>query len=460
VILPHPGGQVRRKAVAHKRGVILGLVLGIFLGWLVASMPVGSTDEHEQVIMDEFFRPLAWVVSQVEARYVEPPDYDKLLKGATQGVMSILDDYSTYIPADMMAEFRADTKGEFGGLGISIRFLPVKKAVLVEEPIPGTPAFAAGLLAGDLIIRVREGSTGQEIATSEMEDVHEAVKVLRGEPGTKVTITVLHGEDGEREELTLTRAIIKVPGVRAVEMLDPDSKIGYAYVAYFHEHVTEDLSNAIEDLLGQGAKALVLDLRFNPGGLLDSAVDCADIFLNDGKIVRTKGRTSPEHTYMARRGEIASGIPIVVLINGSSASASEIVAAALRDHGRAELVGQKTFGKASVQTVVENPHDQSGLKLTTAHYYTPLDQEIEDKGVEPTVEVVLSDEQLRDLMKHIGERAGFAVGDEESGETETSEPFRDVQLERAMELLRTKLAGQAPDTKELQEAVALQPVGS
>jgi len=387
-------------------------------------------------------------------------DPNKLLIGAYQGMLSKLDPYSSYIPPKMLKEFEGDTKGEFGGLGIQIRFLPVKKAVLVEQPIPGTPAFRQGVMPGDLIVQVREESTGKVTKTSEFEDVHDAVRILRGKPGTKVTITLVHGDDAERREVTIKREVIKIPGVRGVTMVDRKRKIGYVYVAYFHERMVDDLKQALAELAGEGARGVILDLRFNPGGLLDAAVRFSGLFLNGGVVVTTKGRASPEQVLRADKEDHYPNLKLVMLVNRYSASASEISAAALQHYKRAVLVGEPTYGKASVQSIIALPDGKSGLKLTTAHYYTPSGALIEGKGVQPDVTVKLSDEDTRELAKLMASKIEYPApkpddkkpeqapkaGDDNEKKTQQKpqKPFKDVQLERAIEVMARVLAGQPP----------------
>jgi carboxyl-terminal processing protease len=362
------------------------------------------------------------------------------------------------MPPEMVREFETEAEGQFGGLGIVIRFLPVKRAVEVEEIVPGTPAAKQGILPGSLILEIREESSGVVTRTEDFDTIFDAVKVLRGRPGTKVTITILQGGDGDKRDVTIRRDIIKVPGVRAMGMIDEERKIGYVYIAYFSKRLTEDLKEAVAELLDQGAKGLVLDLRGNSGGLLDAARDATDLFL-DGRdkevIVSTRGRSGPTTLYTARRGEIAPGIPIVMLVNRFSASGAEIMAAAMRDHERAVLVGEHTFGKASVQTVLNNPFDESAVKLTIARYYTPNGLLIEGEGVKPDVELALSDEETEKLLTHLARKTNFpppADGEEASpdeagedgAEAEPAEPFHDVQLKRAVEELAGVLAGRDP----------------
>ena len=445
-----------------KRGLLTGFAIGLMVGLLfvpVVARTAPSTDSIAglfglpQEWDKAFFIPLGIAARQIEARYVDEVDPGKVLVGAYQGFLSKLDDYSSYIPPEMLKEFEDDTRGAFGGLGIHIRFFPVEKILRVESPIPGTPAFSAGVLAGDIITKVHEVSTGEEMETSKLEGVHDAVRILRGQPGTKVTITVLHEDTRQEEDITVTRAIIKVPGARAERMVDDRWKIGYVYVAHFHERTVEDLKERIEGLQQQGLRALIVDLRFNSGGLLSSSVNLSDMFLEGGVVVSTRGRNSdgPGHEAVAEEGDILSGAPLVILVNRYSASASEIVAGAIQQNKRGILIGEKTFGKGSVQSIIPVGAELGAIKLTTARYYTPDGVCIEGKGVQPDVEVTLTDLETRRLVRAVSEAIEFppqpdddtdpdaeeiAVpnSEEDSGEEE-AEPFRDIQLERAVDVL-------------------------
>ncbi len=432
--------------------LLMGFAVGLAAGLLLAPGLAGPGSQDEKDWERKFFLPLVWTVQQIRGRYVEEVDPQKLLVGAYEGMLNRLDEYSFYIPPEALAEFEVDTKGEFGGLGIQIKFLPLEKVLRIERPIPGTPAFKAGVLEGDIITKVREDSTGREVETKTFESVYDAVKILRGKPGTKVTITVVHRDTHEVADITIERAIIEIPGVRAVRMADEHRKIGYLYLAYFHERTVKDLDEALDHLKADGLRALILDLRFNPGGLLDSAVELSDRFLSEGVVVSTRGRASPELVFQSREGDVLDGAPLVVLVNHYSASASEIVAGALKDNGRAIVIGAATFGKGSVQTVMGLKDGEGALKFTTAKYYTPSGVSIEETGVQPDIEIKLTDEEVRELLRHLGETTEFPpkpepestepeagavppeTGDE-GGSEGKKKPFRDIQLERAVDVL-------------------------
>ncbi len=432
----------------HRTKIMAGFMVGLIVGLTLAGAVAGPRQDRQEKLIDEFFNPLVWLVTEVERRYVEDVEPDTLVVGAYQGILSKLDRYSAFIPPERREEFESDTQGEFGGLGISIRYLPVKKAVLIEQTIPNTPAFSAGLLPGDMIIEVVEESTGVKHETESFEDVHDAVRILRGKPGTTVVLTVVHEEQSTIEEIHVTRDIIEIPGVENAHILQQEPRIGYLRVPYFHERTVADLRERMSDLREQGAQGVILDLRFNPGGLLQSAIEFADLFLDGGLIVSTRGRTSPEQKWRARAGDSYPEISLVVLVNRYSASASEIVAAALAENGRAALVGEHTYGKASVQTLINDPNTDGAIKLTTARYHTPNGLLIEGKGVEPDPDrtIELSREDLVALRQSLAAQSDFAPArndDEAEGQSPEAE-FVDEQLARAVEVMGQILAETAP----------------
>ena len=489
-------------AAAQARGVyemlrkktIAGFLVGVMVGLTVATVAAVPSEDYKDALINQFFQPVVWLVTQIERRYVADVDLSDLAIGAYDGILSRLDKYSAYIPEDRREEFEADTKGEFGGLGVTIRYLPVKKAVLVEQAIPGTPAFAAGILPGDMIVEVQDDATGEKYETADFTDVHDAVRILRGEPGSKLTVTVVHEKGSVVEDVPITRAVIKIPGVRAVRMIDPEDKIGYIYVAYFHERTVADLKKALDDLRSQGAKGVVLDLRFDPGGLLKAAEEFADLFLKNGDvIVSTEGKHEPEKVFHAQYNDSYPDLSLVVLVNRFSASASEIVAAALGENGRATVVGEPTYGKASVQTLMDDPNTHGAVKLTTAHYYTPLKHMIEGKGVQPAEDdtIKLSDEDLVKLRVELSKLTSYppplpgqagemeeqesaaepaaepekAQAEQPAGgaETETAakpeEPFDDVQLDRAVKVLSQIMANRAAPAPAAAQAAVPVPQG-
>ncbi len=319
------------------------------------------------------------VMSIIKKSYVEEVDTKKLIYGAINGMLSSLDPHSSFMPPDTYKEMKIDTKGAFGGLGIEIS---IKDSVLtVISPIEDTPAFKAGIKPGDMILKIDDKFTKDL-------NINDAVKRMRGVKGTKVILTIMREGFDKPKEFPLVRDIIQVRSVRFSLM---DGGYGYVRIAQFQEKTDDDLVKALrtmkEEFKGE-LKGLVLDMRNDPGGLLDQAVRVADHFVSEGQmIVYTEGREKDSKSqFIARKGNKEPNYPIVVLINGGSASASEIVAGALQDHKRAIILGTQSFGKGSVQTIIPMS-DDSGLRLTTARYYTPKGRSIQAKGITPDIVV-------------------------------------------------------------------------
>jgi carboxyl-terminal processing protease len=310
-------------------------------------------------------------LSIIEKSYVEEVPPEQLIEGAIKGMVSELDPHSSYLTKEGYREMQISTTGSFGGLGIEIGMRD--DTLTVVSPIEGTPAFHAGVLPGDRIVKI----DGKSTVDMSLED---AVKLLRGPKGTKVTITILRNSQEKPMDMTITRAMIHIESVKA-QMLEPG--FGYIRVRSFQVDTADDIRGALEEM--GPLKGLVLDLRYNPGGLLDQAVSVSDIFLSEGLIVYTDGRRPEEKTeYRARQEGTFDGFPMIILINGGSASAAEIVSGALQDNRRAIVVGVKSFGKASVQSI-RPLSDGSALKLTVARYYTPLGRSIQATGIEPDI---------------------------------------------------------------------------
>ncbi len=380
------------------------------------------------------------VFERVRANYVEPADDQELIEAAITGMLTSLDPHSSYMNPKTYREMRVQTRGEFGGLGIEVTM--ENGLIKVVSPIDDTPAFRAGIEPGDLITHLdNEAIMGLTL--------QEAVERMRGKVGTDITLTIRRAAR-EPFDVTITRAVIQIRSVRA--RLEGD--VGYLRITSFSENTETNLKAAIEDLRsekGDQLAGIVLDLRNNPGGLLDQAVEVSDSFLDKGEIVSTRSRDPEEgQRFNARPGDLIDGLPMVVLINGGSASASEIVAGALQDHRRALILGTKSFGKGSVQTIVPLP-GHGAMRLTTARYYTPSGRSIQAKGIEPDIEVMQA--RIEDLRPPNGRReadlrGALVNGDEPERPGETEDPEtpedaedpavdtpRDYQLLRALDLI-------------------------
>jgi carboxyl-terminal processing protease len=317
------------------------------------------------------------VFERVRSEYVEQVTDEQLIEAAINGMLTSLDPHSSYLNRKSFQDMQVQTRGEFGGLGIEVTM--ENGLVKVVSPIDDTPAFRAGLQPNDLITHLNsEAVSGLTL--------NEAVEKMRGPAGTDIKVTVRRGETGEPFEVSLTRAVIRIQSVR----FRVEGDVGYIRITTFNEQTQAGLEKAIGSLqhdLGNRLKGLVLDLRNNPGGLLDQAVSVADTFLDKGEIVSTRGRKGDEgNRFNAKPGDMAKNLPVVVLINGGSASASEIVAGALQDHHRALVMGTQSFGKGSVQTIIPLP-GHGAMRLTTARYYTPSGRSIQQLGITPDIEV-------------------------------------------------------------------------
>lgn len=388
------------------------------------------------------------VFERVRSQYVEPVDDEKLIEMAVNGMLTSLDPHSAYLNEDSFQEMQVNTRGEFGGLGIEVTM--ENGLVKVVSPIDDTPAFRAGILAGDYIAAIdNEPVMGLALG--------DAVEKMRGKVGTDITLTI-HREGAEAPmDITVTRDVIKIKSVRS----RVEGNAGYIRITTFNQNTDTGLRKAFDDIkaeLGNKLIGYVLDLRNNPGGLLDQAIAVSDDFLDKGEIVSTRGR----HEEDTKRdnstpGDLAEGLPIVVLINGGSASASEIVAGALQDHKRAIVLGTQSFGKGSVQTVIPLP-GHGAMRLTTARYYTPSGRSIQAKGIEPDIIVEPAKVEALESMGRIKEsdlRGALSNPDDEDtkepaavepdkkgpvppaqpGDKKTGEEPQDYQLMRALDLL-------------------------
>ena len=381
--------------------IVACFIVGVLVGGLyVHNVSARSDKTYERL------KIFTEVVEIVKKNYVDDVATEDLISGAIEGMLNSLDPHSAYLNPDMYRELQVETKGSFGGLGIEIA---IKDNLLtVIAPIEDTPAYHAGIKAGDKIVAI-EGQSTKDLS------LLECVKKLRGPEGTKVTITIMREGFAKPQDFTIVRAVIEIKSVKYKTL---EKGYGWLRVLQFQEHTSTDLDAAVHALQKENPdviKGLILDLRNNPGGLLDQAVEVSDLFLQTGVIVSIKGRGNQEKmVFNAHKKGTVPPWPLVVLVNHGSASASEIVAGALQDYGRAVIMGSKTFGKGSVQTIIPL-EDGSGLRLTTALYYTPKGRSIQDKGIEP--DVVL------------------AAKEEQTGEEGKTEPD-DFQLRRALEHLK------------------------
>jgi len=420
------------------------VLIALFVGGLLffngndAKVEADTEDVYKNI---EIFTE---VLRQVENSYVEPQDSQKLIYGAIKGMVQSLDPHSSFMTKEEYKELMTETKGSFSGIGIEITIKD--KILTVVSPIEGTPAYKAGMKAGDKIIKV-EGQSTQDMG------IMEAVKKIRGPEGSKVNLTIVREGMNKPLELSITRGVIPLKSVRYY-VLSPG--IGYIRISNFQSNTSNDLSSALEILDKDGMlKGLIIDLRNNPGGLLSQAIEVSEQFLDSGVIVSTKGRESSHNiTATAHKNKKDSEYPIIVLVNGGSASAAEIVAGALQDNKKAIILGSRTFGKGSVQSILPLS-DGSGLRLTTARYYTPSGKSIQSSGITPDIEMlfVATEEKAKkksprfireeDLKGHILlEEDNAKKTDEKKPKDEENQKVkklleRDNQVRQALQLLKS-----------------------
>jgi carboxyl-terminal processing protease len=424
----------------HKTALIfLGAIAGAGLTLLAAqphtvfvglSAEAASSDTYRQLTL------FGEVFERVRADYVEKPDDSKLIESAINGMLGGLDPHSGYMNPNSFREIQVQTRGEFGGLGIEVT---MEDGLLkVVAPIDDTPAAKAGIMANDIITKLDD----EQVRGLTL---NQAIEKMRGPVDTKIKLTIMRKGLDKPIVVTIVRDVIRVKSVRSHTEGDD---VGYIRITVFSEQTTEAVKKAISDLTGQlGAdkvKGFVIDLRNNPGGLLDQAISVSNAFLDKGEIVSTRGRKAEEtQRFNARPGDLTRGKPVVVLINGGSASASEIVAGALQDHKRATLVGTRSFGKGSVQTIIPLGPGDGALRLTTARYFTPSGRSIQAKGIEPDIKVVQevpADVKGRTDAEGEASLRGHlkAEGSEESGSQSYVPPDEkdDRALKEAIDLLR------------------------
>jgi carboxyl-terminal processing protease len=415
---------MKRKILYCFLGLSLIFNLAVGVRVLISSAAADSDDAgYENLTV--FTRAL----QLIRQDYVDPNKigYKDLTYSALRGMLGSLDPHSQFMQPTDFRDMQDETRSEFGGLGIVVS---TKDGVItVVSPMEDTPGFRAGILPGDQILRIN-GTTTEKMS------LQDAIDLLRGDPGQKITLTIFRPSNKETKDYVLQREIIKVASVKDAKILDQsitgDFKIGYLRITQFNEPTAQELDRKLNELQGKGMQALIVDLRYNPGGLLTSAVDVCGLFLPPKTmVVYTEGRdASQRREYDTAKDEKQrANFPMVLLVNSGSASGSEIVAGALKDLNRAIVVGETTFGKGSVQSVIQLP-DGSALRLTTAKYYTPSKQVIHEKGITPNIKASLSPDQERALI--LRRREGPLSPDEQKIVNEQKDP----QLDRAVDALK------------------------
>ena len=417
--------------------ILLGAAAGAALT-LITTQPRIVFDARAQAAAADTYRQLSLfgdVFERVRADYVEKPDDGKLVESAINGMLAGLDPHSSYMDIKSFRDMQVQTRGEFGGLGIEVTM--EDGLIKVVAPIDETPAAKAGIMANDIITHLDEEPV-QGLT------LNQAVEKMRGPVNTKIKLKIMRKGGDKPLEVSITRDIIRVRSVRS--RMEGDD-VGFVRVTQFNEQTTEALKKAVADIAAQSGdklKGFVVDLRNNPGGLLDQAISVSDAFLEKGEIVSTRGRNAEEtQQFNARAGDLTKSKPVIVLINGGSASASEIVAGALQDHRRATVIGTRSFGKGSVQTIIPLGSGNGALRLTTARYFTPSGRSIQAKGISPDIEVL---QEVPDELKARTDTRGEASlrghlkadGDEQTGSQSyiPPDPKDDKALHTALDLIR------------------------
>jgi carboxyl-terminal processing protease len=416
--------------------ILLGAAAGVAVTLIATPPRIVLDGARAQAAAADTYRQLSLfgdVFERLRAAYVEKPDDSKLIESAINGMLAGLDPHSSYMDSKSFRDLQVQTRGEFGGLGIEVTM--EDGLIKVVAPIDDTPAAKAGIMANDIITHL-DDEPAQGLT------LNQAVEKMRGPENSKIKLKIMRKGQDKPVEVTITRARIQVRSVRS--RLEGDD-VGFIRVTQFSEQTTGDLKKAISDLSTQAKlKGFVIDLRNNPGGLLDQAISVSDAFLEKGEIASTRGRNAEEtQRFNARAGDLTKGKPLIVLINGGSASASEIVAGALQDHRRATVIGTRSFGKGSVQTIISLGSGNGALRLTTARYFTPSGRSIQAKGISPDIEVLQEvPEELKARTDTRGEASlrGHlkAQGDEQTGSQSyiPPDPKDDKALHTALDLMR------------------------
>jgi carboxyl-terminal processing protease len=416
-----------------------GIGLVCLISLMLPGLGWAQTAETTDTLPLEELRTFADIFGRIKANYVEPVDDEVLLENAIRGMVSGLDPHSNYLDKDDYKDLQVGTKGEFGGLGIEVGM--EDGFVKVISPIDDTPAQRAGVRSGDLIVRLDETPVKGL-------SLNDAVKLMRGKPGTGIELTIIRKGEEQPLKITVIRDVIKVASVKGKLL---DKQYAYVRISQFQSHTTSDMLKTLKRLeteAGGTLSGMVLDLRNNPGGVLNAAVSVSDAFLSSGLIVYTQGRENDSQLrFEAAPDDVLNGAPLVVLVNEGSASASEIVAGALQDQKRAIIMGTRTFGKGSVQTIIPIS-DTSAVKLTTARYYTPSGRSIQAEGIKPDIELqaaTLSKVEKNgvapikeaNLTGHLKNGNGDSPSSEEAAGEESDSPAdKDYQLGEALNLLK------------------------
>ena len=417
---------------------------------LVTATPAAVADEqNKERERYELMELFAETFQQIDSNYVRDVDRRELMEAAIQGMLRHLDQYSSFIPPPDVRRFTQIVEQEFGGIGITVNWLGPGRLTVVS-PLPGTPAYRAGIRAGDVIVEV-EGETTENLSLTD------AVKKLQGPVGRPVVIKIVHpGEDSAPQEIRLVRQLIKAPTVLGDRysdkdewefMYDDEEKIGYIRLSHFSRFTAQEVKAALDDVFERNVRGLVIDLRYNPGGLLEAAIEIADMFLDDGNIVSVRGRNVPERSWDAKKRDTYEKIPMAVLVNGFSASASEVLSACLQDNKRAVIIGERTWGKGSVQNIIRMEEGESALKLTTASYHRPSgvnihrfpDMKADDEwGVTPDEGYLIkyNREQQSRWQSYRKERDVLRPTEDDATEEEA---FNDTQLMAAVDYLASQL---------------------
>jgi carboxyl-terminal processing protease len=433
--------QPRRKTWFLGPVIVVALVTGVMIGkgW---ERTGHATETYEEL------KTFSEVLTQIQKHYVDDTKVKDLVQGAIRGMLSTLDPHSAYMTPDMYKEMQVETKGEFGGVGIQIGVKDNRLAVIA--PIEGTPAHRAGIKAGDFITKVNEEPT-KDLT------LMDAVQKMRGPKGTKVNLTVQRDGVADPLVFSLVRDIIKIESVKSKVI---DNTIGYVRLTQFQEATGRDLSRVLKQFKDQKLQATILDLRNNPGGLLTAAVDVSEQFVGNGKlIVYTKGRDGKKDEWLSKTKEQLDDYPMIILVNEGSASASEIVAGALQDWGRAVVIGTTTFGKGSVQTILPLG-DGSGLRLTTAKYYTPKGRSIQSTGITPDIVVKIQAQTVAKAPtdKDAEVKGGSKAAPTKDAATQAARPADEVTKKNGSIPPAVGDAGSEPATEDdiqLQKAVEL-----